>query len=58
MSQTKDVYMAIGKMLKPVKKDLSPIKEQLDRISTSLDDLVTRIEEIEKILKGKKVKVL
>ena len=57
MSKVKDVYMAVGKMLKPVKADLATIKGQLDGISTAIDDLTKRIEEIEKILKAKKARV-
>jgi len=54
--QILSVIPAVGRMLKPVKKDLATIKEQLNRISTSIDDLRDRIEAIEKILKASKVK--
>ena len=51
------VIPAVGKMLKPIKADLATIKGQLDGIGTAIDDLTRRIEEIEKLLKTKKVKV-
>ena len=58
MAKPKDIYIAVGKMLKPVRADLTTIKGQLDGIGSAIDDLTKRIEEIEKILKVKaKVKV-
>lgn len=53
-----NIYMAVGKMLKPVKATLDTIIAQLDGIQTTLNDLTIRIEEIEKMMKAEKTTVV
>jgi peptidoglycan hydrolase CwlO-like protein len=51
-----NIYEALGSKLKPIKADLEEIKTKLDAANNGIEDLRTRIEEIEKVLKEKKIK--